>query len=169
MNNGSMSAPLPPATQGMKKSDSSGLWLPPWIYPPAEAEPFDWPGTVALPAINATAAILSFRVPKGRNGIIRAYANQMAGGNFVDGSGQISFSINHDDQPFRYYNNIRFSLGLIEDPVYHPFGLRVFDGQVITFKIKNLALVVGAQIINARMMGYYYPTKYDDPQLWMVQ
>jgi hypothetical protein len=164
-----MSSPLPALAAGMTKDQTSGLWLPPWIYPPAEAEPFDWQGNVGLPALLATATILSFVVPKGRNGVIRAYANQLVGGLFTDGSGVISFSINHDNQPFRYYNKILFSLGLIQNPTYHPFGLRVFNGQTITFNVRNATLAVAGQLVNARMMGWYYPAKYDDPNLWMVQ
>src|ERR1700686_1501262 len=150
-----MTAPLPALKKRMKRDEDSGLWLPPWIYPPAEAEPFDWQGAVPLPAIGATATILSFPVPRDRNGIIRAYANQMAGGAFVDGSGTISFAITHDDQPFRYYNKILFSLGLIESPTYHPFGLRVFNVQTIKFNVTNVSIVAAGQTINARMMGWY--------------
>jgi hypothetical protein len=164
-----MSAPLPAIGAGKGLSKEGRLWLPPWIYPPAEAEPFDWQGSVGLPAAAATAVVLSFLVPRGRNGIIRAYANQVAGGLFTDGSGAVVFAITHDNQPYRYYNNILFSLGNINNPTYHPFGLRVFDGQTIQFTVKNVGLVPAAITVNARMMGWYYPKDKEDPNLWMVQ
>src|ERR1019366_4345370 len=139
---------------------------PPHIDPPADASPFDWQGKINMPAIpSANIVILSFTVPRGLNGMIKKYGNEIDGGV----AGAFSYAIRHDSQPFPYYSNILFSLGPVDAPVEHPLGLRVLENQVITFVFTNTSVIPAGQSVLARVMGFYYPKEYDDPSIRIVQ
>src|ERR1700758_3836772 len=77
---------------------------PAWIYPPAEAEPFDAINYVSLPAIGATATIVSVLLEPGYNLVIRAYANNFVGGGWTEGSGSVTWQINVDNAPVDGYD-----------------------------------------------------------------
>src|SRR6201982_989917 len=54
--------------------------LPPWIYPPTNWENIDQDNYALVPAIGSTVIIISYVVPPGRNGVIKAIANNFVGG-----------------------------------------------------------------------------------------
>jgi hypothetical protein len=147
------------------------LWkVMPYYYPPPDAQDFDEQGSIVLPAADGNFhTVLSFQIPKGRNGIVRAYANALAGGLFTDGSGALVFRIVHDGKPFKNRSNILFSLGLISNPVYLGLGLRLIENQIIQFQVKNTSLVPGGANVVARMLGWHYPKEYDDVRINIPQ
>jgi hypothetical protein len=152
--------PGPPAAS---PSDASqiGNQLP-WLYPPADFLSFDKFGAVALPAIAASATILSFTVPNGRNGRVTQLGIDFVangGAAYVQGvvPAPLTFQIVHDAPafPFPDYEGFLFSPGAVSAPT--PInGLMLAEGQVINIKVMNNTIVVTTQFLSARLLGYWY-------------
>lgn len=140
---------------------------PPWIDPPVEFNPIDQLNYIPVPAIGATATVVQFQVPPGYNGIILSYANNFVGGGWTGGSGAIVWQILRDTAAIKGYNNIVDSLGSPAAPTRHPSGFRVFENQIIAIVVKNISIVVAGQLTGGRLLGYFYPTRYEDPAVWV--
>jgi hypothetical protein len=143
------------------KTDS--YWLPPWIYPPAEFEPIDDVEYVALPAIGTSAVVLERIVDPGYNGMIQAIANNFVGGGWSEGSGDVTWQIVINGAPLPGYDSILASLGSPANPVRHPSGFRIQEGQKIQLIVFNNAVVLAGQLSGGRWQGYLYPKEYEDP------
>lgn len=143
--------------------------LPIWLYPPVNWENIDQLAYVNLPAIGATATIISFTVPIGRNGIINKVANNFVGGGWVEGSGDVVWRILVDGGTppgATSYDNILGSLGSPAQPVGIS-GFRIFENQVITVVAFNSAIVVAGQKVGARLLGYLYPRELEEGDIWI--
>jgi hypothetical protein len=140
--------------------------LPPWIYPPAEFEAFDFSTYLAIPAIAAGGAVISFVVPSGRNGVIRKVANVFVGGGFQEGSGSIFWQIRADQVPAPNYENVVASLGSVANPTDFA-GIRVYEGQVIDLFVQNVSIVVAGQLIGGRLQGWFYPMQIEEGDIWL--
>lgn len=158
---------------GMKLAESK-LWvpspsgqriLPPWLFEPAESESLNEHAGVALPAIGATATVLTFTVPDGRNGVINLIANVFIGGGFVEFGGLIVWRILIDDAAVRNYQNIVASFGSISNPS-RISPIRIYERQVVTLQVENVApgVIVAGQTIGGRLGGYYYSRALDESQ-----
>jgi hypothetical protein len=156
----------PPMGQDLIVPGSGTYQLPPWIYPPGEFWPIDQgPFYVPLPAIGATAVVVSFQVPPGHNGIILAYGNNFVGGGWTEGSGAVTWQITRDQAAIDGYDNIPGSLGSPAAPFRHPSGFRIFENQVIQLVVTNVSIVVSGQLIGGRFAGWYYPKMYEDQNI----
>jgi hypothetical protein len=143
--------------------------LPIWVHPPAAWENLDMSGYAALPAIGATATILSFTVPTGRNGVIKKLANNFVGGGWVEGSGSVVWKIlvNGTAPPgANSYNSILDSLGAIASPT-EIAGFRIMENQVVSVVITNVNIVVAGQLVGARLAGWYYPKDLESDSMWI--
>jgi hypothetical protein len=139
---------------------------PPWIYPPAEYTPIDLIGYISLPAIGATATIVSKKIEPGANGVILGLANNFVGGGFVEGSGALYYQILLDGKPASDdYNQILASLGSPANPTTHPCGFRIFENQLLSLVVTNVSIVVAGQLCGGRLMGWYYPLEYENPNV----
>lgn len=139
--------------------------LPPWIYPPAEFEPIDLVNYINLPAVGASAAIISVTIPTGHNGIIRGIGNNYVGGGWVEGSGAVTWQISRDGAPVDGYDTILGSLGSPANPTIHPCGFRVFENQIVALVVSNVSVILAGQLSGGRLVGWYYPLEYEDPNL----
>lgn len=149
---------------GSGRLDPGGTyWADPTIYPPPEREPIDDINYIPLPAIGASAAVITRLVEPGFNGIIRAYANNFVGGGWTEGSGSVTWQILLDNAAVPGYDLIPASLGSPANPVYHPCGFRIMEAQTLILQVTNVSVVLAGQLIGGRFMGYYYPKEYDDP------
>lgn len=155
-------------------ADSSAGQLPIWLYPPITWENVDQATYATLPAIGSTVTILSFTVPAGRNGVINKIANNFVGGGWIEGTGDLIWRILVDGAPppgATSYNNIVNSLGNPSNPVAIP-GFRFFENQKITVVAfnnpagPNGGVVVAAQLVGARLIGYTYPRELEQSGLW---
>jgi hypothetical protein len=144
---------------------ASTYQLPPWIYPPAEFWPIDQVNYVPLPAIGASTPVVSFQVPPGHNGIILLYGNNFVGGGWTEGSGTTVWQISRDNAAIDGYDNIVASLGSPGNPVRHPSGFRIFENQVISLVVYNVAVVLAGQVSGGRLAGWYYPKEYEDQNI----
>lgn len=143
--------------------------LPARLYPPAIWENLDLSNYIALPAIGAQANVLSFQVPLGRSGIINAVGNNFVGGGWVEGSGNVTWQILVDGAPppgATTYDSILASLGSPANPV-RIAGFRVFENQVVTLVVKNVAVALAGQLSGGRLLGYLYPRDMEDVEAWV--
>lgn len=143
--------------------------LPVWLYPPSQWENIDQFNYVPLPAVGATATILSFQVPLGRNGVIQKVANNFVGGGWIEGSGDVVWRILVDGATppgANSYKNILGSLGSPANPVGIS-GFRIFENQVVTMVAVNGAVVLAGQLVGGRLIGYLYPREYEEENIWI--
>jgi len=150
-----------PAPDGL--TPGGQYWMDPAIWPPPEREPIDLFNYIALPAIGAVATIVTQLIEPGYNAIIRAYGNNYVGGGWVEGSGSVTWQIAIDGAPAPGYDLILGSLGSPSNPVVHPCGIKILEGQTIVLSVTNVSVVLAGQLSGGRLMGYYYPKEYDDP------
>jgi len=159
-----MTASLPRIAMSDGISPSGGYWLPPWIYPPAEAEDINDIGYVALPAIGATAVVLTRTIDAGYNSVLTALANNFVGGGWTEGSGSVTWQILIDGASAgTSYDSIPASLGSPANPVRLASFLRVFESATIQLLVTNNSVVLAGQLVGGRWQGYFYPKEYEDP------
>jgi hypothetical protein len=148
-------------------ADGSGLPL--WIYPPINWENLDQIAYAALPAIGVEVPIITFQVPLGRNGIINKVGNNFVGGGWTEGSGNVLWRILVDGGTppgANSYEAIPASLGSPAQPVAIA-GFRIFENQVVTVTVNNVAIVLAGQLVGARLCGYLYPRELEDPNVFI--
>jgi hypothetical protein len=153
----------------------------PWLLPTSDFLNLDkgpgngnatGPGSVALPAIGATAIILQFTVAQGRFGRVDSLGiDFVANGGvaFVPGvvPATLLFSITADTVTpgaggaagaFPDYGQFSFLPGTVIRPT--PIaGLMLLEGQTITVTVTNVSLAVTTQFVAARLKGYWYPKR----------
>jgi hypothetical protein len=153
--------------------DVSGL--PIWNFPSVNWENIDRIGYVLLPAIGATATIVSYQVPLGRNGKIYKIANNFVGGGWVEGTGDIKWRILVDGTPppgATDYDAIPASLGNPASPTEIP-GFRIFENQIVTIVAfndpagPNGGVIVAGQRVGGRLIGWTYPREIELENIWI--
>jgi hypothetical protein len=160
--------PRPPSVAGSQQNAAYVTeYKSPWIDPPPQFDPVDVINYVPLPAIGASAIIVSFQVSKGRNGIIHAYANNFVGGSFQEGAGAIYWQYLRNGNPIKFYDKVLASLGSVAQPTTHPSGFRIFENDLIQIQVVNVSLGIGGGLSGGRLMGWQYPKKYEDPRAWV--
>lgn len=139
-------------------SGSLGAILRPWIDEPDGSVPFDEQFGVALPvAFGVETVVLSFQVPIGYDGVIKAISNNFLGGGFVDFSGDIRWRILADGKPIRNFSNILANKGTIAaGRIISP--IRVYSGQVINYIVNHIANVGLVGQVVCSLNGYIYPS-----------
>jgi hypothetical protein len=142
--------------------------LPPYLFEPPNAVPFDEVAYVALPAIDPAlfTDVVAFTVPPGFNGVVAWKANVFIGGGWVEGTGDVVWQIAIDGVPVRNYQNILASFGSTANPP-RTSVLRVLEGQRVSFRVRNNAVVVAGQRVGARLAGWFYPlTEEVEEEIW---
>lgn len=129
--------------------------LPPWLYPPAAREPFEWAGSAIMPAAGATGvAVVSFTVPQARNGVIVRIGNTTTNGSFTDGSGQLIWMLLQNGVPIENFENIVNQLGSVTQPS-EVSSIQVRAGDLIQLSVQNVSLPANGQV-SGRVGGWYY-------------
>lgn len=140
--------------------------LPVTNFMPAEGEDFEAHGYVAIPAIGAQAIVVSLPIPEGRMAMVKRIANVFVGGGFTEGQGGLVWQILLDGTNVAnpvvapFFDNILASLGSVSNPSTID-GIRVKENNLLQLIVKNVAIVVGGQIIGGRLGGYFYPVEKD--------
>lgn len=138
---------------------STGAIVRPWIDEPDGSVPFDEQFGIALPnpPPAAEAVVLTFQVPVGYDGVIKALSNNFLGGGFVDFSGQIQWRILADGRPIRNFSNILANKGTVAaGRIISP--IRIYSGQVITYTVTHIANIGLIGQVVCSLTGYIYPT-----------
>jgi hypothetical protein len=132
------------------------VWaLPPWIFPPANREPFEWAGSAAMPAIGASATILSFTVPQARNGVIVRLGNTTTNGNYIDGAGGLVWMILQNGVPVENFEAIVNQLGTVQAPS-EVSNLEIRAQDLIQLVVQNVNLPATGRL-SGRLGGWFYP------------
>lgn len=144
--------------------------LPVTNFMPAEGEDFEAHGYVALPAVGASAVVVSLPIPEGRMAMVKRVANVFVGGGFQEGQGGVVWQILLDGTPglvapvvAPFFDNIVASLGSVSAPSTID-GIRVKENNLLQLIVKNVNIVVAGQFIGGRLGGYFYPIDLDPPE-----
>lgn len=141
--------------------------FPVWNEPSANSNSFDFVKYVALPAAAAAAAaIISFTVPPGMNGIIKRFGNVYVGSGFTEGSGVLLWQLTLNGQPVRNYTAIPASLGGTSAPS-EVSSIRIKESQIVQLLIFNVSLVVGGALSGGRLGGWFYPKAEEPDDSWI--
>lgn len=148
---------------------STRLIAAPWLIEPPDSESLHLAGGILMPAQDgAFHVVLTVTCPPGRNGVIKQLANVVVGGAWNDFSGDAIWQIVRNPgagtsitAAERNYQDIEASLGLIASPA--PIsGIRIFENDVIQWRIKNVNLPAAGEEVGALFGGYFYPRTWDD-------
>lgn len=128
----------------------------PWLDAPDGSVPFDYETVAALPAIGASAVVVSFTVPDGYDGVINAYSWNFTGGGFTEGSGDLQAQVLNNGAPVRNYDNILVEKGSTAIP--RPIApLRIYSGRTYSLIINHIANNLLTGNIVGSFVGYFYP------------
>jgi len=158
-------SPNPFDDQGLPAGSSIRIArLPLTNYIPPEGEEFTPAAYVALPAIGASAVIVQFLVPEGRNGIVNRFANVFVGGGFTEGSGGVVWQLFQDftvGAVVPNFDNIVSSLGSVNNAKVLN-GIRIKENQLVTLVVKNVSIVVSGQLVGGLLGGFTYPIDLEE-------
>lgn len=142
--------------------------LPVTNFMPAGGEDFEAAAYVALPAIGASAVVVSVPIPEGRMAMLKRLANVFVGGGFQEGQGGVVWQLLLDgtnpNNPVvaPFFDNIVASLGSVAAPSTID-GIRVKEGNLLQLIVKNVSVVVSGQFVGGRLGGYFYDIALDPP------
>jgi hypothetical protein len=148
---------------------SMRLLSAPWLVMPPDGESFHKGGGIPMPAADGLFhVVVTVTCPPGRNGVLNRIANVVVGGAWSDFSGDAIWQItrNQSTDPTqtmaeRNYEDIEASYGLISAPA--PIApIRIFENDVLSFVIKNVALPAAGEEVGALLGGFFYPRTWDD-------
>lgn len=148
------------------ETDVDILRLPVTNFMPAEGEDFEAHAYVPLPAIGASAVVVSVVIPEGRMAMLKRIANVFVGGGFQEGQGGVVWQILLDgtspNNPVvaPFFDNIVASLGSVSAPSQID-GIRCRESTTLQLIVTNVSIVVAGQLIGGRLGGYFYPIELD--------
>lgn len=131
-----------------------------YLEMPPDGTPFNEAAYVTIPAIGATATILTFQVPGGKNGSIKWLGNNYVGAGFTEGTGDLIWQLQADGQPIRNMEKIKGSLGSPASPS-ETAPIRIYESQTISLVCTNVNVVAAQQLLGGRLSGWFYPIEYD--------
>jgi hypothetical protein len=137
------------------EGDISG-GMPPWVIPPAGADPFDATNVVNIGVVGTTTTILTLVVPYGYDGVIKRFYHTYLGAGLIDGNGDLVWRILADGRPIKNFGNILTQMGNAITPRLTD-GIRVFAGQTITYVVSHAANPLLTDMVTASLAGYFYP------------
>jgi len=141
----------------------------PWLDPPEGYSPYDAADGLALPAVGAasttnlttalgSAAVLSFSVDDGYDGVINALSCNFLGGGFADFSGDIVWTLYADSKPIRNFQSITSQKGTVQQP-RQVSPIRIYANQVITWVVTHVGNVVLNGNVVCTLTGFVYPNR----------
>jgi len=154
---------MAPASQ--VESGLQQIQEPPWIKMPHAGEPFNPTGWIDVPAIGATATIVSHKVGTGRNAVINRIANEVVGGGWVDGDGTLVWQITRNGVPVKNQEAIVSSMGPVSSPSM--FGpILLIENDTVALTVKNVNVAPAEQLIGGRLDGWDYPKGLGPSNIW---
>jgi hypothetical protein len=114
---------------------------------------------IPLPAVGSGFVVVAqLTVPIGYNGVIKKIENNLTGGGFVNGSGDVVWQILIDDVPIKNYDSILTERG---DP-NSPAGINsiaIYSGQTISYVVNHVSNPTLTGFTIAALVGYFFPQK----------
>jgi hypothetical protein len=130
-----------------------------WLDFPRDGRYFDRSGIIATPALGSSlTTVLSFTAEPGWDGVIRAISQNYTGGGFVQGSGDLTWTIRRAGAVEVEYNAKAFELGDVKDPteteiIFH-------ENELIEYLVSVSAtagIPIAGTFIICRMKGWMKP------------
>jgi len=143
---------------------------PPWVEKSAGSQPYMEQNTagLTLPALGTEATVLTFTVPRRKNGLIDRIANQFIGGGWTEGSGDLVWRVEADGVPIQGYHNMISSIGTMTNPAdLGQSTLAIYENQVIRLVARNVAVPVAGQILLGMFRGRFYPIEQEGQNTWL--
>lgn len=140
--------------------------LPVQNFMPPGGKPFLVEGGIVIPAIGATATVISGIVPRGQNGFLRRFGNVFIGGGFTDFSGAVVWQILLDQ-----VKNVvapGFDNIIVGHSVSNPLnldGIHIMENSTFALIVKNISVVVAGQLIGGHFSGAFHPIPQEPPNL----
>jgi len=133
--------------------------LPANIYCPPDGVAFDPNAYIALPAIGATATVVSLTVDDGFLAALRVLGNVFVGAGWTEGSGALVWQLLDNGAVVRNYDNILSSLGSVQmpQPIGGGGGILVEEGHQLVLQVTNVSLAVGGALVGGRLGGWFIP------------
>lgn len=143
----------------------------PWVETPAGGQPFTFlnAASVTLPAQGATVTVVTFTVPRRKNGVIEFIANQFVGGGWTEGTGELVWRITADGVPIQGYDNIIGSIGSLSNPGWlGTRPIRVYENQIIALTLNNVGIAAPAgQALLGLFRGGFYSIEQEGQNTWL--
>ncbi len=142
----------------------------PWLDLPSAGEPYIFMNgaTVLVPAIGFIALVVTFQVPRRRNGNIEWVANQFIGGQGVEGTGVIQWRILLDGIPAKGYNNIPATIGTMSGPAdLRESPIRIFENQIVDLVLFNVSFNPNQQVLLGLLRGKFWPLEQEGQSTWV--
>ena len=91
---------------------------PAWIDPPLGTRYFHVPGVIATPALGSSlTSVLAIAMPTGWDGVVKAISQNYTGGGFVQGSGDLTWTVRVGGAVVDEYNAVATELGSVQTQV----------------------------------------------------
>lgn len=142
----------------------------PWVDMPAGGESFRQlsGNNILLPAVSAQIVVVTFTVPRGKNGVITVLANQFTGGGWTEGTADLIWRLQADGMPFPNYNSMNASLGSLSAPQdLRGDPIRLYENQLIELIAVNVSLIVGPSPLLGLVGGRFYPIDQEGESTWL--
>lgn len=148
----------------------SGQIAPPWLVPPNGAQPFDYQGLIATPAVgpnftsiinidqNSAGSATGWTVPIGYYAVIRNITHNIVGPGFVQGSGSLIWQFRVNGVPVKGFGAILTEFGnitLFMRPI--PAGLTLTPNDHFEYLVRNVAYLAGGTQVVATINGWLWP------------
>lgn len=137
---------------------------PPWSETPSGGQPFTFlnAAAVSLPAIGSSVTVVTFQVPRRKNGVIEFVANQFVGGGWTEGTGDLIWRITADGVPIQGYDAMIASIGSLSNPGWlGSRPIRIYENQVIALVVTNVAVVAAGQPLLGLFRGGFWPIEQE--------
>ena len=119
---------------------------------------FDRFGTVATPAVGASATVLTEIVPLGYDGVLERISHNVSGSALIQGSGDLIWRIRIDGRFLQDYGNMLVEFGSPQWP--RPIsGIYVKSGQRLEYVVENINFILVVSYITCCFAGYYWPQR----------
>ncbi len=131
---------------------------PPWVTPPKGHQPFDFFGVIDTPvAPTAQTTVLTFVVPAGWFGVIQDLTHFVEGGFFQQGSGELIWRLQLDQEYVQNYGNILVSFGDMSSP-RSVYAIVLEPRQRVTYSIENVSFAAGGTRSICGCRGWFWPS-----------
>ncbi len=142
----------------------------PWLDLTPGGEPYIQlnPQEIVIGAIGSVTTVVTFQVPKRRNGNIEWIANQIIGGQGLEGTGLVKWQILLDGVPAKNFQNIPATIGTMSNPAdLRESPLRIFENQTVTLVLVNINFMPNQQNLLGMFRGKFWPIEQEGPNTWV--
>lgn len=126
------------------------------------------PQEIVIGAAGTVTIVVTFQVPKRKNGNIEWIANQIIGGQGLEGTGVVKWQVLLDGVPAKNFHNIPATIGTMSNPAdLRESPLRIFENQVVSLVLVNINFLPNQQALLGMFRGKFWPIEQEGPNTWV--